>query len=138
LGDPEFVYQLRPPPPRVTVNIFFLELVVIMSAIHHVASFACPPCRILLFTDSLDAVGVLNSLAAAQPLHNAPLRGITEIILATGLDIRVHHIAGKENVRADLLSRLLLDEYHRKFPADCVCTFDPPRDLLPAQWRQSF
>ena len=78
-----FVYQLRPPPPRVTVDIFFLELVAIMSAIHHVASFVCPPRRILLFTDSLDAVGILNSLAAAQPLHNAPLRGIAEIILAT-------------------------------------------------------
>ncbi|CAA7268094.1 unnamed protein product [Cyclocybe aegerita] len=72
-----FVYQLRPPPPGTAIDIFFLELIAIMSAIFHVASFKSPPRRILLFTDSLDAVGLLNSLAASEDQHNAPLLGIT-------------------------------------------------------------
>lgn len=133
-----FVYQLQPCPPTISIDIFFLELVAILSAIHHVASFSKPPRRLLLWTDSLDAVGILNSLNASNALHNAPLSAISEVILASGLDLRVRHIPGKENIRADLLSRLLLDEYRRKFPADRVRVFTPPRDLLPARWRESF
>ncbi|KAF8070248.1 hypothetical protein FPV67DRAFT_1668123 [Lyophyllum atratum] len=106
-----FCYALEPCPPRIRIDIF-LELVAILSAIHHVASLPSPPRRLL--TDSLNFV--FNSLR-------------------TNIDIRVCHIPGKENVRADLLSHLMLDEYHRKFPADRVRLFTPPRELLPARWR---
>jgi len=133
-----FVYQLQPCPSTISIDIFFLELVAILSAIHHVASFSKPPHRLLLWTDSLDAVGVLNSLNASTALHNGPLSAISEVILASGLDLHVRHIPGKENIRADLLSRLLLDEYQQKFPADCIRMFAPPRDLLPARWRECF
>ena len=34
-----FVYELHPCPPQIKIDIFFLELVAILSAIHHVASF---------------------------------------------------------------------------------------------------
>ncbi|CAA7266998.1 unnamed protein product [Cyclocybe aegerita] len=132
-----FVYQLRPPPPGTAIDIFFLELIAIMSAIFHVASFKSPPRRILLFTDSLDAVGLLNSLAASEDQHNAPLLGIAEVILTSGVDLRVRHIPGKDNIRADMLSRLLLEDFHRRFPADHVQLFDPPRVLLPARWRET-
>jgi hypothetical protein len=132
------VYQLRPPPPGVTIDIFFLELVAIMSALHFIASFPCPPRRVLLFMDSLDSVGVLRSLAASEALHNAPVRGIAEVVLASGLDVRVRHIPGEDNIRANMLSRLLLDEYHHRFPSDCVCRFVPPRELLLTRWRDCF
>lgn len=133
-----YVYQLHPPPPGTIINIFFLELIAILSAIHFVASLPHPPQRLLLFTDSLDSVAAFNSLGVAQALHNAPLQGVASIILKSGMDIRVRHIEGKNNIRADLLSRLLFDEYHQKFPADRVHTFSPPRDLLPVRWRESF
>ncbi|CAA7265008.1 unnamed protein product [Cyclocybe aegerita] len=133
-----FVYQLQPPPPGTAIDIFFLELIAIMSAIFHVASFKSPPRRILLFTDSLDAVGLLNLLAASEDQHNAPLLGIAEVILTSGVDLRVRHIPGKDNIRADMLSRLLLEDFHRRFPADRVQLFDPPRVLLPACWRECF
>ncbi|KAL4255183.1 hypothetical protein AB1N83_014102 [Pleurotus pulmonarius] len=71
-------------------------------------------------------------------MHNAPLRASAEIILSTGIDLRVRHIAGKDNIRADLLSRLLFDDYSRQFPADQVHTFEPPRELLPSAWRNLF
>lgn len=133
-----FVYQLQPCLPTISIDIFFLELVAILSDIHHVASFSKPPRHLLLWTDSLDAVGILNSLNGSNALHNTPLSAISEVILASGLDLCVCHISGKENIHADLLSHLLLDEYQRKFPADHVRIFTPPRDLLPVQWRESF
>jgi hypothetical protein len=61
--------------------------------------------------NSLDSVGVLNTLSASEALHTAPLLAIAEIILYSGIDLRVRHIAGVKNVRADILSRLLLDDY---------------------------
>ena len=133
-----FVYQLRPCPADTKIDIFFLELVAILSAIHHVASFTHPPRRILLFTDSLDSVAAFNSLGTSETLHNGPLLGVASIVLRTGVDIHVRHIMGSENIRADLLSRLLFSEYKRKFPSDRVRTFEPPRELLPARWRECF
>jgi hypothetical protein len=133
-----FVYQLAPCPPNVKIDIFFLELVAILSAIHHVASLPKPPRKLLINTDSLDSVSIFNTLRANESLHNAPLLAVAGIILETGMDLRVRHIPGKLNIRADLLSRLLLDEYRAKFPADRVRLFSPPRELLPARWRECF
>jgi len=133
-----FVYQLGEPPMGQKVDIFFLELVAILSAVHHAASFARPPKRLLVYTDSLDAVGSLNSLRAVESLHNGPLLAIAGIILNSGIDLRVRHIDGKKNIRADLLSRLLLKDYSLRFPSDRVRTFEPPRELLPARWRECF
>jgi hypothetical protein len=139
-NDEGFVYRIHSQTPNTEkVDIFFLELLAILSAIHYVASnFAHPPSRLLIFTDSLDSVGVFNSLSASQPMHNGVLLGVAQVILRSGIDLRVRHIEGKQNIKADLLSRLLFDEFHRKFPSIRVRLFDPPRDLLPARWRKSF
>jgi len=131
------VYQLRPSLPDVKIDIFFLELLAILSAVFHVASLA-PPRRLLIFSDSLDSISVLDSLSASEALHTAPLLAIAEIILCSGIDLRVRHISGSENVRADMLSRLLLDEYRRRYPFDRVRTMVPPRELLPTRWRECF
>jgi hypothetical protein len=127
-----FAYQVRPCAADTKIDIFFLELVAILSAIHHVASFDCPPQRVLLFMDSLDSVASLNSLHVSESLHNGPLLGIAEVILRTGLDLHVRHIKGKRNIWASMLSCSLMDEYARHFPSDHVHTFEPPRELLPA------
>ena len=47
---------------------FFLELIAILSAMHHTALFRHPPQKVLLWTDSLDSVAAFNSLRAAEPL----------------------------------------------------------------------
>jgi hypothetical protein len=133
-----FLYPIKAPPLGMKIDIFFLELLAIASAVHHAGSLAQPPRRILIWTDSLDSVAVLNSLHTSESLHNAPLLAIAEVILRTGMDLRVRFIEGKRNVRADMLSRLLIDEYQSKFPADRVHRFTPPRELLPARWRECF
>ena len=134
-----FVYRLnKTSSSQIKFDIFFLELIAILSAIFHIASFDKPPQRVLLWTDSLDSVAVLNSLHARQPIHNAPLLAIADIILRSGINLRLRHLTSKENLRADLLSRLLLSDYLQRFPSDHVCTFSPPRDLLPARWQTCF
>jgi hypothetical protein len=65
-------------------------------------------------------------------MHNAPLLGVAEVVLNSGIDLHARHTEGKKNILADMLSCLLLDEYHRKFPADHVHFFIPPQELLPA------
>jgi hypothetical protein len=97
-----------------------------MSAIHHIASFALPPKQLLLFTDSLDAVAVFNSLHVNETIHNGPLLGVASVILHTRIDVRVCHIEGKQNIWPDLLSGLLLEEFTSKFPSYRVCLFNPP------------
>ncbi|KAF8219869.1 hypothetical protein L208DRAFT_1545538, partial [Tricholoma matsutake] len=126
-----FLYPIKPPPMDKKV-IFFLELLAIVSAVHHAGSLTCPPHRLLIWTDSLDSVAMLNSLHTAESLHNSPLLVIADIILCTGMDLWVCFIEGKNNVRADMLSHLLIDEYLRKFSADHIECFTPPWELLPA------
>jgi hypothetical protein len=134
-----FIYPLCAPAKNsVKPDIFFLELMAILSAIHYVASLTHPPRHLLLWTDSLNSVHVLNSLHTSESMHNAPLLGIVEVILNSGIDLRVQHIEGKLNIHADMLSHLLLDDYHRKFPADHIQFFTPPWELLAARWRECF
>jgi len=135
-----FVYRIHSQTPHTEkVNIFFLELLTILSTIHYVASnFFHPPSRLLIFTDSLDSVGVFNSLSASQLMHNGVLPGVAQVILCSGIDLHVQHIEGKQNIKADLLSCLLFNEFHRKFPSICIHLFDPSCNLLLAQWRKSF
>ena len=133
-----FTYAIKPTNSKEKVDIFFLELIAILSAVHHVGLFRHPPKKVLLWTDSLDSVAAYSSLRAAEPMHNSVLLALAGILLETRMDLRVRHIAGKENIRADLLSRLMIDEFHRRFPSESVCTFFPPRDLLPTRWRECF
>lgn len=107
-----FVYQQRLRALDNTVDIFFLELVAILSAIHHFTCLSRPPRRLLLYTDSLNSVAVFNSLAASESLHNAVLLAVASIILQSGMDLHVRHIDGKNNIWVDLLSRLLFEEFH--------------------------
>ncbi|KAE9403286.1 hypothetical protein BT96DRAFT_801590, partial [Gymnopus androsaceus JB14] len=122
-----FCYQLHSTEGKTPVDIFFRELLAILSLLHHIASKPTPPRHILIHSDSLDSVEVPNSLSAREQSHNAILLAISAIVLKTGVDLRVRHIAGKKNIKADLLSRLLIEDYKLQFPSDCVRLFEPPR-----------
>lgn len=134
-----FVYSIKQPPFGFDKpDIFFFELLAILSAVHYAASLPHPPPRILILSDSLDCVHAFNSLRVSEPIHNAPLLAVASIVLTSGVDVRVRHVNGVENICADMLSRLLLDEYKIRFPFNRVRTFSPPRELLPARWRALF
>jgi hypothetical protein len=57
-----FTYALTPGSSIKKVNIFFLKLIAILSTVHHVALFICPPRKVLLWTDSLDSIAAYSSL----------------------------------------------------------------------------
>ena len=137
-GTQGYLYAISPSSTNVKIDIFFLELLAILSAVHHIGLFRRPPKKVLLWTDSLDSVAAYSSLRAAESMHNSVLLALAGVLLETGMDLRIRHIAGKENIRADLLSRLMVDEYHRQFPYESVCLFSPPRELLPTRWRECF
>lgn len=132
-----FTYCTKTAPASApTIDIFWREMLAILSLVHHVGSFTKPPRRLLVHSDSLDSVAAFNSLSVEKELHNVVLLGVAEVILRTGIDLRVRHIPGKDNIMADLLSRNLLQDFGRQFPSYRVRTFEPPRELLPAQWRE--
>jgi hypothetical protein len=133
-----WVYKLSEPPPGVRIDIFFLELCAILSAITHVAAFDSPPRKLLIWSDSLDSLGTLSSLQVKESLHNGPLLGVASLILKSGIDLHLRHIPGKLNVGADLLSCLAFDVFAIAFPSYCVRTFEPSQGLLPTQWREVF
>ena len=120
------------------IDIFFLEMMGILSALYHAATLPSPPKRVLIHTDSMDSVQAFDRLRTSQASHTSILLAVADIITKTGIDLRVVHIAGKLNIAADLLSRLLIEEFLRLFPSYRVRMFEPPRQLLPARWRSLF
>ncbi|KAF7371914.1 DNA RNA polymerase [Mycena venus] len=92
-----FAYRLKECPSTEKIDIFFLELVAILSAVHYAASLPHPPRRLLIWSDSFDSVLVLASLACSESIHNGVVLAIAQIILTSGIDLRAHHIAGKKN-----------------------------------------
>jgi len=132
-GGRGFAYAISLVNTKEKIDIFFLELVAILSVVHHIVLFPNPPKKVLLWTDSLDSVASYSSLHASESLHNSVLLALAGILLQTGMDLRIRHIAGKVNIKADLLSRLMIDKYYRRFPSESVCLFSPPRELLPVR-----
>jgi hypothetical protein len=61
-----FLYPIKAPLVGTKIDIFFLELLAIASAVHHAGSFRQPPQRILIWTDSLDSVAILSSLHTTE------------------------------------------------------------------------
>jgi hypothetical protein len=90
-----FTYAMSPSDTKEKVDIFFLELVAILSAVHHAALFTHPPKKVLLWTDSLDSVAAYSSLRAVEPVHNSVLLALSGILLQTGMDLRIRHIGAK-------------------------------------------
>ena len=134
-----FTYQIQPPPVDVSKpDIFFFEELAVVSAMYHAASLPTPPHKVLIFCDNLDTVHAFNSLRVSHSVHNALLLAAAEIALTSGIGVRVRHIAGEHNIAADMLSRLMLDDFATLFPATRVRSFSPPRELMPARWRSCF
>ena len=73
-----------------------------------------------MWTDSLDSVAAYSALRAAESEHNSILLALAGILLETGIDLRICHIPGKDNIKADLLSHLMIDEFYCRFPSESV------------------
>ncbi len=105
-------------------NIFFNEALAVVSAIEWAAHLPDKLRHVLIHTDSMNTVDIFHSLAA-KPNY--------EIMMDFGVDVRVIHIPGVENIVADALSRLLFPVASAHQPGLRISTFQPPRDELGAR-----
>nr|VWO95230.1 N/A [Ganoderma boninense] len=137
-GHEAFVYKIEHPDPANEPDILFFEMFALTSALAHLADLPSPPRRILFRTDSLNSVDIHDRFRATESQHNAPLLATASITIPTGIDFRVIHVPGEQNPRADMLSRLLLEDYARQYPEDRISFFSPPRELLPLRWQNTF
>lgn len=64
-----------------------------------------------IHTDNEALVAVLRHMITREPMANKLLRTLALLCLRENIVLRVEHIPGVENVRADLLSRLQVDRF---------------------------
>jgi hypothetical protein len=113
-------------------GIFFFEalLVTVLSALSHACeTIHSRPCRLAILTDSSNTFDMFNSLHAL-PAYNSILITATDLLLSSGIHLRVFHIPREENKVADALSRLDVPTACRFQPGLKVTKFTPPRFTL--------
>jgi hypothetical protein len=85
--------------------IYFYEALCVFCAIRNVSSLAHHGARVVIYTDNFNTVHLLNSLKCSNEKFNKILKSSIDILIETGIDLRVLHVPGTENVVADALSR---------------------------------
>ena len=111
-------------------GIFFFEALTVLSALSHVCetSFSKPR-RLAILTDSLNTFDMFNTLHAL-PAYNPILITASDLLLRTGIQLRVFHVPRGYNTVADALSRRDVDTACRLQPGLVVTEFSPPRFTL--------
>lgn len=116
--------------PNARNGIFFFEALTVLSALHHVCMLPGPkPHRLAILTDSSNTFDMFNTLHAL-PAYNPILITAVDLLLDSGMQLRVFHIPRDENKVADALSRLDNDSACRLQPGLVVSNFTPPRFTL--------
>ena len=117
-------------PPNTRNGIFFFEALTVLSALSHACeSVHYRPCRLAIFTDSSNTFDMFNSLHAL-PAYNPILITATDLLLASGIKLRVFHVPRDENKVADALSRLDISSARHFQPGLAIANFSPPRFTL--------
>ncbi|KAI0039985.1 hypothetical protein FA95DRAFT_1684034, partial [Auriscalpium vulgare] len=119
-----FVSNL-PRAPATADTIFWFEASCVLAALEWATSLPDPPRRLAIYTDNLNTVQIFNSFKA-HDAYNDILLWAARLLINSGLDLRVFHIAGEDNIVADALSRHLFDVVMRYAPRLRVFTFQPP------------
>jgi hypothetical protein len=112
------------------INIATLELYPIYLALRLWAVNARDT-AVHIHTDNEALVPVLNKLYAKDPSLQAILRVIASLCLANNLLIKCFHVSGKDNLRADMLSRDAIHSLLAAYPAFAEGRAEIPSELLP-------
>ncbi|RDX39564.1 hypothetical protein OH76DRAFT_1328543, partial [Lentinus brumalis] len=122
--------DLPPNPPA--DSIFFYEALSVCTALHRVPAWreaGRSIFRLAVLSDNTNAVSIFNTLKA-DPAYNPILISSVDVILNTGVDLRVDHVPGEFNVIADAISRRRFDLARALDPSLNLLTLTPPRDAL--------
>jgi len=116
--------------PNSRNGIFFFEALTVLSALSHVCESVSPkPHRLAILTDSLNTFDMFNSLHAL-PAYNPILITATDLLLHSGIQLRVFHIPRNDNKVADALSRRDITTACHLHPTLTIASFSPPRFTL--------
>jgi hypothetical protein len=85
-------------------RITFYEALAVLSALMDASTRFPAGSKIVIYTDNFSTVAMFNSLRAL-PEYNCILKAAVDILLVSGLRLRVLHVAGCDNEVADALSR---------------------------------
>ncbi|KAL7284900.1 hypothetical protein ACG7TL_002214 [Trametes sanguinea] len=122
-----FVADCPPAPPGLDDNIFWYEALTVLAALEWVKNYVeQPPSRLAIFTDNLNTVQMFESFRANVHFDDILLRAC-DMLIASGIDLRVWHIAGQQNTVADALSRGLFHVALQYAPHLTIST-QPPRE----------
>jgi len=105
--------------------IFFFEAFAVLCALQWAVSLEHCPKRLVIYSDNENTVEMFNNLRALAG-YNDILTDAVDILIKHEIDLRVHHIAGLQNVVADRLSRRLFDYIRREFPHLNIKFYTPP------------
>ncbi|RDX39624.1 hypothetical protein OH76DRAFT_1367314 [Lentinus brumalis] len=122
--------DLPPNPP--SGSIFFHEALAVCIALHRVPVWRQAGraiYRLAILSDNTNTVSIFNTLSA-DPAYNTILISAVDVLLDTGVDLRVDHIPGEFNVVADALSRRCFDFALSLDPSLTLHTLTPPQDAL--------
>ena len=122
-----FGFQHALSPDLSSLGIFFYEALAVVSAlswfVHNVPLH--PHMRIAIYTDNSNTVDMFNTLCA-QPLYNPLLLTAVDLLLDHGVDLRVFHIPGEDDIVADALSHFHFDTVALYAPSLQIFKFQPP------------
>jgi hypothetical protein len=126
-----YFFQREDDPTEAQSHIFFFEELCVLSAVLWAAQLCHPPKRLAIHSDSANTHAAFNSLRA-YGRYNVLLMQAINSLLESGINLRVFHIPGENNVIADALSRGQFHLARHLQPGISIRLFSPPRDALGA------
>lgn len=85
-------------------KIFYWELYAVCAAIQEAAARPSRPRRLVVRCDNENVCAIFNSMRAL-PTYNRLLMYAVDVLIESGIDLRVLRVAGVDNVIADPISR---------------------------------
>lgn len=138
LDGMDYAFQAHVPDTAPRGLILVFEALCICWALHKVEhirhEWDLPEItRVVVWTDSQNTVDMFSSLSA-KPLYNGILQSAVDVLVRTGLKLRVLHISGERNIVADALSCFKADVVRHEQPSMFVDdTRIPPAVSWPAR-----
>ena len=106
-------------------NIQVLEMYPIMLAVHMYGPLMRNHC-VTFMTDNASIAAVINKMSSKDKMVMAMVRPLVLACLTHNIAFKAQHLPGKNNIEADLLSRLKVEEFKR-----LAVTANPEPDKIP-------